>query len=412
MRIASGYYHTVLVSEDGKHVWTFGNNEHGQLGHGDKKKRNVPTEIKRNKYKYGFHKDVKIVGASCGFVHTVLLSDDGRIWTFGDNDCGQLGHGDSKDRNVPKEIRRRVHGLHKDVRIIGVSCGASHTVLLSDDGRIWTFGYNVFGQLGHGYNGDKNVRIPTEIHMNKNEFSEDVRIIDVSCGGCHTVLLSDDGRIWTFGFNCFGQLGHGDNKYRNVPTEIHRGEDGLPEGIKIVSVNCGRYHIVLISDDGRIWTFGYNTYGQLGHGDILCRDVPTEIPRGENGLHKDVKIVKVSCGDCHTILLSVDGRIWTFGDNVNGQLGHGDSGWVTNRYVPTEIPRVEYEFPEDVRIIDANCGQCYTVLLSDDGIIWTFGINTNGQLGHGDDKERTIPTEIQDLSLRNLGSLTKSANKT
>jgi alpha-tubulin suppressor-like RCC1 family protein len=408
MYIASGEKHTVLVSEDGKHVWTFGENVCGQLGHGDNEDRNVPTEIQRIKNE--LPEDVKIISSNCGWFHTVLLSEDGKhIWTFGDNIHGQLGHGDrgyGTNRNIPTEIHRGENDLPEDVNIVKVSCGDYHTVLLSDDGRIWTFGNNTSGQLGHG--DIKHRKVPTEIQRGKNGIPEDVRIIGVSCGRDHTVLLSDDDRIWTFGYNRYGQLGHGDIEDRHVPIEIHRNKNELPEDVRIVRAYCGSDHTGLLSDDGRIWTFGSNRCGQLGHGDNEIRNIPTEIPRGENGLSEDVRIIGASYGSDHTVLLSDDGRIWTFGDNYFGQLGHGNN---QNINIPTEIRRRANELPKDVKIICASCGDCYTVLLSDDGRIWTFGFNIFGQLGHGNTGNRNIPTEIRDLSLRRFGSLTKSANK-
>jgi len=106
-----------------------------------------------------------------------------------------------------------------------IASGSNHTVLVSDDGKhIWTFGDNTPGQLGLGYNEDDIIiPVPTKIQRNKNGLSEDVRIIGVSCGNNHTVLLSDDGRVWTFGNNNAGQLGNGDSSYSkniNIPTEI------------------------------------------------------------------------------------------------------------------------------------------------------------------------------------------------
>jgi len=343
--------------------------------------------------------------------HTVLVSENGRrVWTFGRNDSGQLGHGDTEDRNVPTEIRRRENELPKDVRIIGASCGCNHTVLLSDDGRIWTFGKNYFGQLGLSMGVIENRYVPTEIPRGENGLPEDVKIVKVSCGEYRTVLLSEDGRIWTFGENSSGQLGHGDIVNRNVPTEIQRGEYGLPEDVKIVDVSCGFHHTGLLSDDGRIWTFGNNYYGQLGLGDIENRYVPTEIQRNINGLPEDVKIVDVSCGSKYTVLLSDDGIIWTFGDNYFDIFGYK---YVRNINVLTDIKRGLQGFPENIKIIGVNCGSFHTVLLSDDGRIWTYGFNFYGVLGLGleDNHKRNVPTEIRDLSLRQFGSLTKSANK-
>jgi len=422
MYIASGDYHTVLISDDGQHVWTFGINEHGQLGlgMGVNKGRNVPTEIPRGEN--GLSKDVRIIGVSCGSSHTVLLSDDGRIWVFGDNTCGQLGlgMGDNEYKNVPTEIQREVCGFPEDVKIVNASCGVYHTVLIYEDGRIWTYAFDfsdtndILNQIDLG--DDIKIDVPTEIHRNKIGFPEDVRIIGSSCGDNYTALLSDDGRIWTFGENYYGQLGlgMGDNEYKNVPTEIQRNINGLLEDVRIISVSCGHDHTVLLSDDGRIWTFGLNDYGQLGLGDRKYRNVPTEIQRGLNGLLEDVKIIGVSCGAYHTVLLSEDGKhIWTFGKNTYGQLGLGMED-NEDKNIPTEIQRNINGLLEDVRIIGASCGYDHTVLLSDDGRIWTFGNDTYGQLGlgMGDREKIIIPTEIQDFSLRQFGSLTKSANKT
>jgi len=140
--------------------------------------------------------------------------------------------------------------------------------------------------------------------------------------------------------------------------------------------------------------------------------VPTEIHRGEDDIPEDNRIIDISCGQYHTVLLFEDGKhIWTLGRNEKGQLGHGDN---ENINIPTNIPRGElgeYGLPEDVRIVRVSCGIYHTVLLSEDGHVWTFGNNGYGQLGHGDMGKRNKPTEIQDFSLRNFGYLTKSANK-
>jgi alpha-tubulin suppressor-like RCC1 family protein len=442
--VATSSISTFLVSEDGK-LWSFGSSYGGQLGLEDNVKRNVPTNIQREDI--GFPEDVKIIGVSCGYMHTVLLSEDGNIWTFGYNIYGQLGHGECEEHILlPTEIRRQgqggqrqgqggqrqgqggqrqgqggqrqgqgqrqIIGLPKDVKIIGVSCGSRHTVLLSEDGKhIWTFGNNDDGQLGHGDNGRCTHRkIPTEIPREEYGLPEYVRIVGASCGEYHTVLLSDDGCVWTFGNNNYGQLGlgMGDTLDRNVPTEIQGGENEFPEDVRIVRAYCGSDHTVLLSDDGRIWTFGFNEYGQLGHGDKENRNVPTEIQRNKNELPEDVRIVDVSCGENYTVLISDDGRIWTFGDNGYGQLGHGDK---KKRKIPTEIQRGLNGLHKDVRIIGASCGNDHTVLISDTGDIWTFGNNVDGQLGHEDTKNRNVPSKIKNLSLRQQ-SLTKSANKT
>jgi len=159
------------------------------------------------------HYDVNIATKrySCGDSHTVLVSEDGRVWSFGNNNRGQLGLGDTNHRNTPQEIT-----VPASVRIVGVDCGENHTVLVGEDGRVWSFGKNEYGQLGLGNQGIGTGRnTPTEITM-----PEGVRIVGVGCGYSHTVLIGEDGRVWSFGNNDSGQLGLGDNHDRNTPQEI------------------------------------------------------------------------------------------------------------------------------------------------------------------------------------------------
>jgi alpha-tubulin suppressor-like RCC1 family protein len=408
MHIATGTFHTILISDNGK-IWAIGSNEYGQLGLGPGYNEyiNVPTEIQRGLN--GLSEDVRIISASCGQSHTVLLSDDGRVWTFGDNEYGQLGLGDFLNRSVPTEIQRGLNGLLEDVKIIGVSCGDYNTVLLSEDGKhIWTFGQNSSGQLGHKRT--ENINVPTEIQRRANELPEDVNIVKASCSSHHTVLLSDDGRIWIFGNSTSAYLVP-IIAITNLPIDFQ-----IQRGVKFVNISCGYDHMILLSDDGRIWAAGYNSDGQLGLGIEDITSMLTEIQRvkpGEYGLPKDININNVNCGDNYTVLLSENGKnILTFGSNSDGQLGLG-MGNRENRNVPTEIQRRENELPEDVRIIDTSCFGCHTVLLSDDGRIWTFGSNSSGQLGLGDNKNENInvPTEIPNFSLRDI-AYKKSAYKT
>jgi len=276
---------------------------------------------------------VRIVGVGCGFGYTVLVGENGRVWSFGHNRAGQLGLGDNNDRNTPQEITALV-----GVRIVGVGCGGYHTVLVGEDGHVWSFGGEMFGRLGLG-DDPTHRNTPQEIII-----PADVRIVGVGCGLSHTVLVGEPdhlhkyGRVWSFGNNEVGELGLGDNNPRNTPQEIT-----ALAGVRIVGAGCGGSHTVLVGEDGRVWSFGYNEYGQLGlgnQGEGTDRNTPQEIT-----MLAGVRIVGVDCGGSiegdqgdHTVLVGEDGRIWSFGNNSDGQLGLGDSGIGTNRSRPTEIP--------------------------------------------------------------------------
>ena len=136
--------------------------------------------------------------------------------------------------------------------------------------------------------------------------------------GLHSLIIKTDGSLWTFGRNTYGQLGDGSSTHRRTPTQI------LSSGVARVS--SGQYHSLIIKTDGSLWTFGRNAEGQLGDGTTVQRNTPTQIlPSG---------VSQVSAGYSHSVILKTDGSVWTVGRNTNGQLGDGTT---TNRNTLTQI---------------------------------------------------------------------------
>ena len=154
-------------------------------------------------------------------------------------------------------------------------------------------------------------------------------IKNISAGGNHSLLLDVNGGVWSFGYNRNGQLGLGDKTNRDKPNLI-------PDILPIKDISGGRCHSILLDVNGSVWSFGYNGYGQLGlgdHGRGTNRNNPTRVP----GIPP---IKKVSGGRYHSILLDINGDVWSFGSNVDGQLGLGDHGIITNKNKPTLIPGI------------------------------------------------------------------------
>ena len=127
------------------------------------------------------------------------------------------------------------------------ACGLQHTITLSDDGTVHSFGKNKEGQLGLGHNND--VSLPTPIPNLP-------QINQISCGGFFTVCVDYEGFIWSFGENKFGQLGTGNKMDFNVPQKLQN----IP---LVLSVSCGIYHTLMITNDDNLWSCGGNDYGQL-----------------------------------------------------------------------------------------------------------------------------------------------------
>jgi alpha-tubulin suppressor-like RCC1 family protein len=193
-----------------------------------------------------------------GSEYTLLIYNDDTAVVWGRNDFGQIGTGNNTNYvGVPQTVDFSESGKS----IIGMGCGTQHTVILFDDGYVKTFGYNALGQLGAGDVVDK-LDVIQYIDM-----SESGKTVDfVRCGNDHSVIVYTDGYIKTFGYNGFGQLGKGNNtNYAGVPQLI----DMTYGTATILDVICGANHTIIIYNNGYIKSFGKNTIGQLGAGDIV-----------------------------------------------------------------------------------------------------------------------------------------------
>ncbi len=190
----------------------------------------------------------------------------------------------------------------------------------------------------------------------------------VSSGYNHTVAIRSDDTLWSWGDNSFGQLGLGDNTNRLMPTQV--GTDTW----KFVS--AGWYYTVAIKSDGTLWSWGYNGSGQLGLGDTVNRSTPTQVGN-------DTDWEFVSAGRYHTVAIKNNGTLWSWGSNSSGQLGLKD---YTNRLIPTQVGTDTWE--------TVSAGATHTVAIKSDGTLWSWGYNGYGQLGLGDTVSRSTPTQV------------------
>ena len=176
---------------------------------------------------------VTSIGAGGG--HTAVAKTDGTVWTWGDNEYGQLGNSTNTDSNVP------VQANISDV--LAVAAGVTHTVALKSDGTVWAWGYNYYGQLGNGNNTNSNVPVQANISD----------VVAITAGGHHTVALKSDGTAWTWGWNYYGQLGNSTNTDNNVPVQANISG--------VVAVAAGVTHTVAITSlfhDVLPWFWAYD----------------------------------------------------------------------------------------------------------------------------------------------------------
>jgi alpha-tubulin suppressor-like RCC1 family protein len=195
-KIAAGSNHTIAIKGNNT-LWVWGNNSDGQLGDGTLIIRNTPTPIVITTSNWS--------NIACGANHTIAIKSDGTLWAWGNNFFGQLGDGTTVYKNLPTQITTGTNWSK-------ISAGWYHTIALQSNGTLWTWGYNYYGQLGDGSTDDKNM--PTQIAITTTNWT------DIAGGAWHTLALKDDGGLWTWGYNLAGQLGDGTNTDKYTPTHI------------------------------------------------------------------------------------------------------------------------------------------------------------------------------------------------
>jgi alpha-tubulin suppressor-like RCC1 family protein len=185
-----------------------------------------------------------------------------------------------------------------------------------------------------------------------------------------TGAIKTDGTLWMWGRNYNGQLGNSSFTDRSTPVTTFAG------GTNWKQVACGGYHTAAIKTDGTLWTWGRNSSGQLGINLTTSFSVPrTTFSGGTNWK-------QVSCGDTYTAAIKTDGTLWTWGLNSSGQLG-------TNNVITRSTPVTTFAGGSNWKQV--SCGRFHTMAVKTDGTLWTWGLNSNGQLGINNTTSRSTP---------------------
>ncbi|KAE9602763.1 putative regulator of chromosome condensation 1/beta-lactamase-inhibitor protein II [Lupinus albus] len=363
----------------------------------------------------------RVLLVSAGASHSVALLSGNVVCSWGRGEDGQLGHGDSGDRLLPTKL-----SALDDKDITSLTCGADHTIAYSESGReVYSWGWGDFGRLGHGDYSD--LLIPHPIRS-----FQALRIKQIACGDSHCLAVTMENEVLSWGRNQNGQLGLGTTEDAPLPQKIQ-----TFQGVPIKMVAAGAEHSAAITEDGDSYGWGWGRYGNLGLGDRNDRLIPVKVTvDGE-------KMAMVACGWRHTISVSSSGRIYTHGWGKYGQLGHGDFedylvpykiqalsihfisqvaggwrhsmaltssgllfGWGWNKCgqigVGDNFDRsspMQVNFPHEEKIVQITCGWRHNIAITECENVYSWGRGANGQLGHGETIDRNVPMIIEALSV-------------
>ena len=343
MAACCGEYHTITLSNDGS-LRSFGYNQYGQLGLGHDYHVSIPTPIPNLP---------KITQISCGANFTVCVDDEGFIWSFGENNSGQLGTGNTTNFNVPQKI----------LSVPPVSCGSLYTLFITTDSNLWSWGKNNYGQLCLGNTED-------QLKPQKTSFSN---ISKVSTGDLHSLFQNNDKEIFACGFNLCGECGLGHYNPQITPSLI------LNAPSNIVQFVCGFHHSLFLDSEGNVFSVGNNCYGELG----LAHNT------NQNVLSKIVNIPHIqtiSCVGASCYLIDFEGNLWTFGKNSHGQLGNIETYKNINAPIVSSL--------KDIQQISYGSTGHHFFAKNSQNQIFATGNNNYGQLGTGGTQSISIPKEF------------------
>ena len=375
--ISAGDSHSVALRNDGT-VWTWGRNYYCQLGTGDLLDRFTPVQILKDSNNEDFE---NVETVSVEHSHTAALKNGGTVWTWGNNYMGQLGDGTSgsgTNKSAPVQVKGE-GGIGVLTGVKMVYAGGFWTIAVKNDDTVWAWGSNTQGQLGDGTTTNRSAPVQVKGEGGIGVLT-DVKM--VSGGWSHTVAVKDDGTVWAWGWNSGGKLLGGDiYEDSSIPVQV-RGEGGVGflTDVKMVSVGCD--HTVAVKNDGTVWAWGYNIYGQLGDGTYTDSSVPVKV-KGEGGAGFLTDVKMVATGDYCTVAIKNDGSLLAWGDNSCGQFGNNSR---TDSPYPVKTG--------DRWVTVAAGGYQHTVAIKIDGVVWSWGSNSSGELGDGTDTDRYTPGRV------------------
>ena len=213
---------------------------------------------------------------------------------FGRNAQGQLGDGTTTDRLVPTIIGNNLATMSSSHEWIQIEAGASFTLGIRANNTLWGWGSDSYGSLGHTY------LSYSPIHITQASGNNWVKI---AAGGNHVLALKEDNTLWSWGRNQHGQLGTNNATDRSSPVQVTYG------GNTWIKIACGELHSLALTSNGSLWSWGYNGYGQIGDGATASRSNPVLVSSGNVAYQWK----EISGSNTFSVAIRSDKTLWKFG---------------------------------------------------------------------------------------------------
>jgi len=358
--IKTGNNSTYALKSDGS-VWAWGLNTFGRIGDGTTTNRLTPVRLSTLA-------GIIYLDASN---HALAVQSNGTVHAWGLNNSGQLGDGSNTDRSTPVQIL----GLSD---VIAVAAGGSHSLALKRDGTVWAWGRNEGGQLGDGTRVIRNTPV---------QVVDLTSVTAIATGDKFSLAIKQDGSVWSWGSGA---------NWLGANTEGHYHDDTHPARVAglegITAIAAGAQHTLALKRDGTVWSWGLNPNSALGNGTAAAFCFEPKVVLNLSG------VSAIFAGGNSSMAIKTDGTLWAWGNNATSQLGNGtqvdQSSPIQVMQQRPEKTLTHVTPLKPLENIAAAALSSHVLALGKDGTLWTWGFNMYGQLGTGNTTNRPLPAVL------------------
>lgn len=371
--ISSTYKHILAVKADGS-VWAWGTSAHGELGDGTQFGSSpLPVQVKGEKGK-SYLKN--IIAVSAGQYLSLALASDGTVYSWGTNYYGTLGIGSSAPALLysPYPVRVKINKEGANLEnVVAVSAGNDIATALLDDGSIFSWGKVQYDTYYANFPNDYTT-LPIQV-KEISELTSKASSISIASGNFHDLSLTAKGNLYAWGHNFYTQLGTGSGNNSERYPSVVLNDPTKALFSNVTAMSGGNSHSLALKSNGRVWAWGDRQFGQIGDNTSVVGNepFPAQVKTISGSL---TNIAAVASGGYHNLALTASGGIWSWGDNAYGALGLGNFGGINNLAMPITLGVLK-------NVIAISAGAHHSMALCSDGSVWSWGDNVYGQLGQG-----------------------------
>ena len=354
----------VALASDGS-LYAWGSNFAGTLGNGTTSDNQKPVKVTSPL-------NTKFVSVSAGWNHVIALSSDGKVYTWGANGYGQLGIDSKGFVTTPKQV-----SLPTEDKVIAVAAGNSFSLALTSTGSVYAWGLNSFGQLG------TSTDLTNRTEPQRIEALSEIFVTSICAGNTTGAAISADGKVWLWGDNQKGQLG---SSAGDILMPVQKTSSA---SYFATQVALGDAHSSFVELNGSVKSMGTNLYGQFGNGQVNG-DSPSLKLNGAV-LPEGVLASAIAAGESHCAILDTNGQVYSFGSNLQEQLGYESDGDLVSTPQKVSIP-----MESSAKSVFLDTCHHNTAVVDSNGFVWTWGDNSTGQLGNNSSVSSSLPVGVVD----------------